>query len=174
MAYGAAVGHRAMPRWVRPAWPIDPAGRIAARLGHRRRCVRGDHGVCGGGVGSPAAIASLLSMPASTVHAVLVRCRLNRLSHIDIRTGQAIRRFQYGPAGAMLHVDIKKLGKIPAGGGWRFLGRAPCGNAIAPGPSKAPDAIAGTNRSSRLLLSCIPPSTGTPARLQRAPRRRNH
>ena len=30
---------------------------------------------------SPLAIASRLSMPASTVHAVLVRCRLNRLSH---------------------------------------------------------------------------------------------
>lgn len=42
---------------------------------------------------SPLAIASRLSMPASTVHAVLVRCRLNRLSHIDIRTGEVIRRY---------------------------------------------------------------------------------
>ena len=38
---------------------------------------------------SPLAIASRLSIPASTVHAVLVRCRLNRLSHIDIRHWRA-------------------------------------------------------------------------------------
>ena len=73
---------------------------------------------------SPLAIASRLSMPASTVHAVLVRCRLNRLSHIDIRTGEQIRRYEHDRPGALLHVDVKKLGNIPAGGGWRFVGRA--------------------------------------------------
>jgi transposase InsO family protein len=73
---------------------------------------------------SPLAIASRLSMPASTVHAVLVRCRLNRLSHIDIRTGEPIRRYEHSYAGALLHVDVKKLGNIPVGGGWRFVGRA--------------------------------------------------
>jgi len=72
---------------------------------------------------SPLAIASRLSMPASTVHAVLVRCRLNRLSHIDIRTGEPIRRYEHPYPGALLHVDVKKLGNIPAGGGWRFVGR---------------------------------------------------
>jgi transposase InsO family protein len=73
---------------------------------------------------SPLAIASRLSMPASTVHAVLVRCRLNRLSHIDIRTGEPIRRYEHPYPGALLHVDVKKLGNIPVGGGWRFVGRA--------------------------------------------------
>jgi len=73
---------------------------------------------------SPLAIASRLSMPASTVHAVLVRCRLNRLSHIDIRTGEPIRRYEHDHPGALIHVDVKKLGNIPAGGGWRFVGRA--------------------------------------------------
>jgi transposase InsO family protein len=72
---------------------------------------------------SPLAIASRLSMPASTVHAVLVRCRLNRLSHIDIRTGEPIRRYEHAHPGALIHVDVKKLGNIPAGGGWRFVGR---------------------------------------------------
>jgi class 3 adenylate cyclase len=38
------------------------------------------------------------------VHAVLVRCRLNRLSHIDIRTGEVIRRYERAHPGAMLHV----------------------------------------------------------------------
>jgi transposase InsO family protein len=73
---------------------------------------------------SPLAIASRLSMPASTVHAVLVRCRLNRLSHIDIRTGEPIRRYEHDHPGSMIHVDVKKLGNIPAGGGWRFVGRS--------------------------------------------------
>jgi transposase InsO family protein len=72
---------------------------------------------------SPLAIASRLSIPASTVHAVLVRCRLNRLSHIDIRTGEPIRRYEHSHPGALIHVDVKKLGNIPAGGGWRFVGR---------------------------------------------------
>ncbi|MCV7395193.1 IS481 family transposase [Mycobacterium paraseoulense] len=73
---------------------------------------------------SPLAIASRLSMSASTVHAVLVRCRLNRLSHIDIRTGEPIRRYEHDRPGALIHVDVKKLGNIPDGGGWRFVGRA--------------------------------------------------
>jgi transposase InsO family protein len=73
---------------------------------------------------SPLAIASRLSMAASTVHAVLVRCRLNRLSHIDIRTGEPIRRYEHDHPGALIHVDVKKLGNIPTGGGWRFVGRA--------------------------------------------------
>jgi transposase InsO family protein len=73
---------------------------------------------------SPLAIASRLSMPASTVHAVLVRCRLNRLSHIDIRTGELIRRYEHDRPGSLIHVDVKKRGNIPTGGGWRFVGRA--------------------------------------------------
>jgi transposase InsO family protein len=73
---------------------------------------------------SPLAIASHLSMPASTVHAVLVRCRLNRLSHIDIRTGEPIRRYEHTHPGSLIHVDVKKLGNIPDGGGWRYVGRS--------------------------------------------------
>jgi transposase InsO family protein len=73
---------------------------------------------------SPLAIASRVSMPASTVHAVLVRCRLNRLRHIDIRTGEPIRRYEHDFPGSLIHVDVKKLGNIPDGGGWRFVGRS--------------------------------------------------
>jgi transposase InsO family protein len=72
----------------------------------------------------PIEIGARLQMPPSTVHAVLVRCRLNRLWHVDRRTGEPIRRYEHDRPGAMLHVDVKKLGNIPDGGGWRFLGRA--------------------------------------------------
>jgi len=71
----------------------------------------------------PVGIAGELGLPASTVHAVLVRCRLNRLAHVDRATGEPVRRYEHDQPGAMLHVDVKKLGNIPAGGGWRYLGR---------------------------------------------------
>lgn len=71
----------------------------------------------------PVPIASKLNMPASTVHAVLVRCRLNRLSHIDRVTGEPARRYERERPGELIHVDVKKLGNIPDGGGWRYLGR---------------------------------------------------
>jgi transposase InsO family protein len=71
----------------------------------------------------PIQLADLTGVPASTVHAVLRRCRLNRLSHLDRITGEVVRRYEHPHPGAMLHVDVKKLGNIPDGGGWRFVGR---------------------------------------------------
>ena len=71
----------------------------------------------------PVQIAGRLGLPASTVHAVLVRCRLNRLSHVDVKTGEPARRYEHETPGSLIHVDVKKLGNIPDGGGWRFVGR---------------------------------------------------
>lgn len=71
----------------------------------------------------PVAIGAQLGVPASTVHAVLVRVKLNRLHHVDVRTGEPIRRYEHDHPGSMIHVDVKKIGNIPDGGGWRFVGR---------------------------------------------------
>ena len=71
----------------------------------------------------PVPIAAKLGMPASTVHAVLSRCRLNRLTHIDRVTGEPARRYERTRPGELIHVDVKKLGNIPDGGGWRYLGK---------------------------------------------------
>jgi transposase InsO family protein len=71
----------------------------------------------------PVEIADRLDMPSSTVHAVLVRCRLNRLSHLDRATGEPIRRYEHDQPGDLIHVDVKKLGKVPDGGGWRYVGK---------------------------------------------------
>ena len=71
----------------------------------------------------PVEIGDALGMPASTVHAVLVRCRLNRLTHLDRATGEQIRRYEHARPGDLLHMDVKKLGKVPDGGGWRYVGR---------------------------------------------------
>jgi len=71
----------------------------------------------------PVQIAGRLGMPASTVHAVLVRCKVNRLSHVDVKTGEQARRYEHDYPGSLIHVDVKKLGNIPDGGGWRAVGR---------------------------------------------------
>jgi hypothetical protein len=71
----------------------------------------------------PAQIAPQVGLAASTVHGILVRCRLSRLAHLDRATGQPIRRYEHHQPGQLVHIDIKKLGNIPAGGGHRFLGR---------------------------------------------------
>ncbi|WP_084344965.1 IS481 family transposase, partial [Microbacterium resistens] len=72
----------------------------------------------------PVQIAGELGLAPSTVHAVLVRCRINRLSRIDRVTGEPIRRYEHDHPGSLIHVDVTKFGNIPDGGGHRFLGRA--------------------------------------------------
>jgi transposase InsO family protein len=71
----------------------------------------------------PARIAGLLGLTASTVHRVLTRYRLARLAHLDRATGQAIRRYERATPGELVHVDVKKLGNIPDGGGHKIHGR---------------------------------------------------
>ena len=71
----------------------------------------------------PARIAGIVGMPASTVHRVLCRHHLNRLDCLDRVTRAPIRRFEMTRPGELVHVDIKKLGRIPKGGGWRAHGR---------------------------------------------------
>jgi len=71
----------------------------------------------------PLQIGCRLGLPASTVHAVLRRNRLNRLSHIDRVTGEPLRRYEHDHPGSMIHVDVTKFGNIPDGGGRRFVGR---------------------------------------------------
>ncbi|WP_328645659.1 IS481 family transposase [Amycolatopsis sp. NBC_00348] len=72
----------------------------------------------------PVQIGGRLGLPASTVHAVLVRCRINRLSRIDRVTGEPLRRYEHDHPGSLIHVDVTKFGNIPDGGGHRYVGRA--------------------------------------------------
>ena len=66
---------------------------------------------------------SRLGIAPSTVHRNLVDARLSRLSHVDRSTGEPVRSYEHDHPGAMIHVDVKKLGNIPDGGGWRYVGR---------------------------------------------------
>ena len=71
----------------------------------------------------PVQIADQVGVAPSTVHKVLVRCRINRLTHVDRATGEPIRRYEHDHPGSLIHVDVKKLGNVPDGGGWRYVGR---------------------------------------------------
>jgi transposase-like protein len=71
----------------------------------------------------PARIGYLPGLHPSTVHRVLTRYGMAKLRWLDRPTGRVIRRTEPGRCGELVHVDVKKLGKIPAGGGWRMLGR---------------------------------------------------
>ena len=95
----------------------------------------------------PARIAAHLRMPASTVSAVLRRYRVPRLAHLDRATGRVVRRYERERPGELVHVDIKKLGNIPDGGGHRVHGRAAgCRNSTHSNP------VANNNASPRAKL----------------------
>ena len=76
----------------------------------------------------PARIGYLLGWHPSTVHRVLRRYGIARLADLDRATGRVIRRpvvrYERATPGELVHVDIKKLGNIPDGGGHKTLGRA--------------------------------------------------
>jgi len=78
----------------------------------------------------PVWIAGQLGLHASTVGRVLRRHQVPLLAHLDPTTGVLIRgrrasgqRYEYDAPGGLIHIDVKKLGKIPPGGGWRVHGR---------------------------------------------------
>lgn len=110
-AEGAAgmADRSSRPRSMPTRTPPDVVKRIVA-LRWRRRL-------------GPVQIGGELGVPASTVHAVLVRARINRLSHIDRVTGEPIRRYEHPHPGSLIHVDVTKFGNIPDGGGHKFLSR---------------------------------------------------
>ncbi len=72
----------------------------------------------------PARLAGIVDVPASTIHRVLVRHGVNRLKWMDRTSGRVIRRIETSRCGELFHIDVKKLARIPPGGGHRKLGRA--------------------------------------------------
>jgi transposase InsO family protein len=71
-----------------------------------------------------------LGVPARTVSRILRRLQLPYLAHCDPLTGVVIRaskasavRYERERPGELVHMDVKKIGRIPDGGGWRAHGR---------------------------------------------------
>jgi transposase InsO family protein len=72
-----------------------------------------------------------LGLPARTVSRVLRRHRVPYLRECDPLTGEVIRAskttavsYERERPGELVHMDVKKVGKIPDGGGWRAHGRS--------------------------------------------------
>ena len=75
-------------------------------------------------------IGAELGIAPSTVGRVLVRNRMPLLGELDALTGEPVRRgsvsgvrYERERPGELIHIDVKKLGRIPEGGGWRAHGR---------------------------------------------------
>lgn len=76
-------------------------------------------------------IGAELGVPARTVSRILRRHDMPRLCTLDPMTGDQIRsskstaiRYERERPGELVHMDVKKIGRIPDGGGWRAHGRA--------------------------------------------------
>lgn len=75
-------------------------------------------------------IATRTGVPARTVSRIIARAGLPRLAELDPMTGEQIRasktttvRYERERPGELVHMDVKKLGRIPDGGGWKAHGR---------------------------------------------------
>jgi transposase InsO family protein len=82
-------------------------------------------------------IGAELGVPARTVSTILRRREMPYLRHCDPLTGAPIRaskttavRYEKTRPGELIHMDVKKIGRIPDGGGWKAHGRA-AGNTYA-------------------------------------------
>ena len=132
------VSHKTAARWAGRYRTFGPAG-MTDRSSRPRRCqhqlsVRTERPILGLRVSrrwGPARIAYRLGQAVSTVHRVLIRYGAPPLRFIDPATGVRVRssrpaprRYEHAAPGDLVHVDIKKLGRIPDGGGHRVHGRA--------------------------------------------------
>jgi transposase InsO family protein len=89
-----------------------PAAQVRRVLTARRRRRQGPH-----------RLGYHLGMPRSTIYGVLRRHGMSRLAYTD-RTSGTVVRYQREHPGELVHLDVKKLGRIPDGGGHRIHGRA--------------------------------------------------
>lgn len=90
-----------------------PTARVQEILAERRRLRLGPH-----------QLGPRLGLARSTTYGILKRHGLSRLSDLD-RTTREIIRYQKDRPGELVHLDTKKLARIPQGGGHRMLGRSP-------------------------------------------------
>ncbi|GCB46168.1 IS481 family transposase [Streptomyces sp. NL15-2K] len=72
----------------------------------------------------PLRLAARTQIAASTAHRILKRHGMPALAAVDRATGEPVRRYERSRPGELIHIDVKKLGRIPEGGGHKTLGRA--------------------------------------------------
>ncbi len=72
----------------------------------------------------PLRLAARAGIAPSTAHRILARHGLPPLAALDRATGEPVRRYERARPGELVHIGVKKLGRIPDGGGHQALGRA--------------------------------------------------
>ncbi len=72
----------------------------------------------------PLRLAVRTGIAPSTARRILQRNGLPALAACDRATGEPVRRYERARPGELVHVDVKKLGRIPDGGGHKVRGRA--------------------------------------------------
>ena len=121
----------------------------------------------------PVRIGWRLGLPASTCHAILRRAGAARLAHLDRGTAEPIRRYEHDTPGDLIHVDVKKLGNIPDGGGCAPKA-APRANSTAPPRPDTPptaEAVPGSATPTCTPRSTITPGWPTPKSTPTRPRK---
>ena len=109
----------------------------------------------------PHRIAYHLRLHRSTVGRVLARYRMPLLTDVDQSTGLPVRkpkpvRYEVSKPGQLVHVDIKKQGRIPDGGGWQAHGRGSAQDLKAhSGRNRAQRAGAAGSRGYRYLHHAV-------------------
>lgn len=128
-AFAAGVSRQTAHKWLRrfgtggPDELADRSSRptrcrprvspdIVARIWRRRRLDEG-----------PLQISWHTGIPRSTVYAVLARNGQGRLRDLDKEPPEPIVRYEHAAPGDLIHIDVKRLGRLGEGGGWRFGGR---------------------------------------------------
>lgn len=131
------VSRQCAYRWVRRFRAEGPAG-LVDRSSRPHRCPRRTNAAVEAAVVDLRRttrrgqdwIGAELGVPARTVSAILRRHHLPHLRDCDPLTGAVIRaskttavRYERARPGELIHMDVKKIGRIPNGGGWRAHGR---------------------------------------------------
>jgi hypothetical protein len=133
--------------------PTRVPERVEAKICRRR---------CADKVG-PDRLGIRLQLPASTIYRVLRRHDLHRLDHLDRATATPIRRYERERPGELVHVDIKKLARVPVGGGHKVTAGRPRGERSAWGTPIC------TAPSTTTAVSPIPRFSPTRPALRRPP-----
>jgi transposase InsO family protein len=108
----------------RSSRPHSMPTKTAAEVEQRVLVARAEHR------DGPDVLAAKVGVPARTVSRILRRHEVPYLRACDPMTGEVIRsskatavRYERDRPGELVHMDVKKLGKIPDGGGWRSRGQ---------------------------------------------------
>jgi transposase InsO family protein len=127
-ARAAGVSRQTAHKWIARAHREGPAGlRDRSSRPHRiPRLIRIDLAarICSERLSrrvGPHELALALGLPRSTIYAALRRAELNRLD--GLRARRRVLRYEWPAPGDLVHLDVKRLARIPEDGGWRNLGR---------------------------------------------------